>query len=189
MTISGSAGQSDRPRRSLVLPDENTNGVEVRFPWLSIELNGSEIVRSACETETLPCRPASGSGYGVRSCFSPSQDFAGTRLSNGSIRRMGADGVRLSSRSTVADLRVESNLGNGIRTAGPSPVSGNVSKWNVLAGIVVGQGSIVSQNVVNFSVGSGIDAASGTIVSGNTVLASGEASAGSYGLHLHSTAA
>ena len=97
VTIDGSAGKSYRLTTSLIVPDENTNGIDVRAPWVSIDLNGFEIVRSGCEGETLPCLPESGTGYGVRSAFSPSQDYPGASVTNGSVRGMGADGVRLSS--------------------------------------------------------------------------------------------
>jgi len=189
VTIDGSSGKSYRLTSSLIVPDENTNGIDVRAPRVSIDLNGFEIVRSGCEGETLPCRPESGTGYGIRSAFSPSQDFPGASVTNGSIRGMGADGVRLSNQSKVTDLRVESNLGNGIRTAGSSLISGNVLKWNGLVGIFVGQGSTVSNNVVNYSEGSGIDASLGTAVSGNTVIANGHGPTGGYGLNLTPTAA
>jgi hypothetical protein len=71
VTIDGSAGKSYRLTSSLIVPDESTNGIDVRAPWTSIDLNGFEIVRSGCEGETRPCIPESGTGYGVQSAFSP----------------------------------------------------------------------------------------------------------------------
>lgn len=180
VTIDGSAGKSYRLTSSLILPDENTNGIDVRAPWVSIDLNGFEIVRSGCEGETRPCLPVSGIGYGVQSAFSPSQDFPGASVTNGSIRGMGADGVRLSRQASVTNLRTASNRGNGIRTSGSSLISSNIVKWNGEDGIVVGQGSVVSGNVVAFSGSSGIDnsSGSGTAVSGNTLLGNGDSGTG-----------
>ena len=178
VTIDGSAGKSYRLTGDLIVPDESTNGIDVRAPRTTIDLNGFEIVRSGCEGETLPCIPESGTGYGVQSAFSPSQDFPGTAVTNGSIRGMGADGVRLSQQASVTNLRIESNRGNGIRTSGDSVVSDNILKRNGENGIVVGQGAIVSRNVVNSSDISGIDPGPGSAVVANTIMSYGGSGVG-----------
>lgn len=148
--IDGSAGGSYRLTSNLVVPDENTNGISVAAPSISIDLNGFEIVRSGCEGATTDCKPESGSGVGV--VMSPAS--IGGSVRNGSITGMGAHGVQSSAHQTEAkDLRL---------------------RWNRFTGVAVGHGSIVTGNTSYGNGGDGFRAGNGSVVSGNTAYDNGE---------------
>ena len=61
VTISPGVGGSFRLTSNLIVPDENTDGILVNTPSISIDLNGFEIVRSGCEGATTDCT-AKGTG-------------------------------------------------------------------------------------------------------------------------------
>ena len=151
ITIDGSAGRSYRLSSDLIVPDANTNGIEVNTSSVSIDLNGFEIVRSGCEGATTDCKPEVGSsGTGIKG------DNYGISLRNGSVTGMGY-GIQLG--STLGDQAVVKNLR---------------VRWNRIHGIQVGTGAIVSGNSVYANGGKGILAGNGAIISGNTISTNGE---------------
>jgi len=98
ITIDGTAGRSYRLTGDLIVPDENTDGIQVSTSSLTIDLNGFEIVRSGCEGATSNCTPASGSGSGVEYTSSSNR---GISVKNGSITGMGSYGVILGEQAEV----------------------------------------------------------------------------------------
>lgn len=62
VSIDGISGKNYRLTSDLLIPDENTNGIDVNTFNISIDLNGLSIVRSGCENNaacvavtSLPC--------------------------------------------------------------------------------------------------------------------------------------
>lgn len=157
-----SAGGSYRLTGNLIVPNENTHGILVTEPSVTIDLNGFEIVRSGCEGVTSDCTPASGTGHGV---YASGSSFRGLVVKNGSITGMGSDGVRTGRNAEVSNVRVRWNREIGINALEGSVISGNTAHGNGL-GIRAEESTIVN-NAVHENAGSGI-VASGSI-SGNTV--------------------
>jgi hypothetical protein len=188
VTIDGTAGKSYQLTSDLVVPDENTNGIDVRARDVSIDLNGFQIARTGCELGTFPCGLQPGTGTGIRAAFSPSQDFPGTAVTNGTVVGMGLDGIRLSRNARVSRLQCQLNAGYGIRTFSEAIVSENIVHENGDDGIFVTSYSDVSGNVVHSNGGSGIDAGTGSSVARNTVSRNGFGTGGGFGLDLDATA-
>lgn len=193
VTINGSAGRSYRLTSDLIVPDENTHGIQVSAPSISIDLNGFEIVRSGCEGATSNCTPVSGTGSGV---FVSNNIYHGVSVRNGSITGMGNHGAFLFGHQAEAKgLRVRwnrdrgllagiasivsgntaySNGDQGISAGGGSTISNNTAYGNGTVGIHAGDGSTVSGNTAYSNGGDGINAGSGSTVSGNTAFTNGD---------------
>ncbi len=60
VTIDGTAGRSYRLTGDLIVPDENTDGIKVSTPSVTIDLNGFEIVRSGCKGRSATALPPRG---------------------------------------------------------------------------------------------------------------------------------
>lgn len=183
VTITGRGEGSYRLTTSLVVPDENTHGIEVTAPRVTIDLNGFEIVRAGCAGTSTDCTPASGTGSGV---IDPQGLRSGIVVKNGTITGMGVRGVSLGSFSTVSDLRVRWCRVQGIFTLDASSIERNVVWDNNDVGILVlsssgspGSGSRILDNIVidNGDVGISVNDG-GSIVRGNT--ARGNAQDGIY---------
>jgi len=165
ITIDGIAGGSYLLTSNLIVPDEDTNGIQVNTSSISIDLNGFEIVRAGCEGATKDCTPKSGFGAGVR--ISPER--LGVSVKNGSITGMGWAGVYLAGeQSEATGIRARWNRLYGIFTGPGAIVSGNSAFGNLGIGIRVGEGSTVSGNTAYKNGDDGIQALSGSTVSGNT---------------------
>jgi parallel beta-helix repeat protein len=186
-------GGSYRLTGDLVVPDENTDGIDVVVSppaEVTIDLNGFSI-RGPVTCSGYPptsCSPAGGSGVGVR--FTGG---AGTRLRilNGTIRGMGSAGVSepvgddltvesLRVRDTqsgivaydharVVDTEVENALVQGIYVGVASLVRGCTVMYGGGDAVTVGPGSTVAGCTVSGNGGRGIVASSAATVTGNTV--------------------
>lgn len=182
---------SYRLTSNLVLPNENSSGVQVNAPNVSIDLNGFSILRSGCEAG---CSQVSGAGTGIGVGIFPA---SGASVRNGSIIGMGSWGVVLDTASAceVRNLRVGLSGIEGIRVGNNSIVSenavygsgefgihalGSVVTGNSLqdngdssgdAGIVAVDSTISGNRVINSGGDAGIQASASTIL-GNTVLGS-----------------
>ncbi len=182
ITIDGSAGGSYRLTSNLIVPDENTDGIVVNSPNISIDLNGFEIVRSGCEGAIVSCMPESGSGSGVSV---PNAASFGVSVRNGSITGMGQWGAFLNGHQAEAKgLRVRWNRIDGIHTGNGSTISGNLTYGNGADGIIANPGSTVSGNTSVSNGSDGIVALSGCLVQRNTVRSNE-----GYGLSLSGDAA
>lgn len=171
ITLDGSAGASYRLTSNLVVPDVNTNGIQIAAPSLTIDLNGFEIVGSACVLALDMCRPGAGGGSGI---VRMNEEFRGTTVKNGSITGMGFWGVRLGRQSEVRGMRVRWNAVDGIFVGHASIVSENTSYENGVHGIVAGSGSTVSNNSSFGNVRDGIFSTLGSTIEGNSVMENGE---------------
>lgn len=190
-------GTSYKLTGPLVVPDENTDGIEVTASSVSLDLNGFEIARSGCVGATESCVSETGSGFGVNG------PVVGLSVSNGSVIGMGQYGVRIGSNCHAKNLRlrwnrrgglvgdsgnvVESNTAyrngdDGIYLGAGSVVSGNAVWGNGFDGIFVSQGSVVSDNSVYDNGFDGIQSSGGSLIQGNAVLRNG-----GYGLALFPT--
>ncbi len=166
ITIDGTAGRSYRLTSDLIVPDENTDGIDISSPSISIDLNGFEIVRSGCEGATTDCTPDSGTGSGVRV---PNSSYFGVSIRNGSVVGMGEYGVYLqSSQSEAVGLRVRWSRYHGIVAGNASTMRDNIAYGNGWDGISVGTGCTVSGNTAYDNGTDGIDAGAGSTASGNT---------------------
>lgn len=188
ITIDGTAGKSYRLTSNLIVPDENTNGIDVDFINVSIDLNGFSIVRSGCENSVVNCTAASGTAIGISV---DNISHFGLSVINGSIIGMGADGINniagsgyfnhlklnwnrgkgLITRdySQVFNSNASNNGGNGIEIYEGSMAKNNVVAFNGIHGLSGFEFSIMEGNISNGNVRYGIEAGVGAIVKGNTV--------------------
>ncbi len=171
ITIDGTAGGSYRLTSNLIVPNENTDGITVSSPSISIDLNGFAIVRSGCEGAITDCTPASGTGSGV----TVSGAFNGVSVRNGSVVGMGAFGVDLySAQGEAVGLRVRWNRSGGIWASTASTIRDNIVFGNGSNGIFTHNGSTVSGNTTYDNGADGIYTATGSTVSGNTAHGNGD---------------
>jgi len=166
VTIDGTAGRSYLLTSDLIVP-EDTHGIQVTSPSISIDLNGFEIVRAGCEGATLNCTIKSGSGSGVHVL---SSSYYGVSVRNGSITGMGEWGAFLNGQQAEAEgLRVRWNGFDGIHTGEGATIRDNLAYGNGADGIIANPGSTVSGNTSNSNGSDGIVALSGCLVQRNTV--------------------
>jgi hypothetical protein len=176
VTIDGSAGGSYRLTSNLIVPDENTDGIVVSTPSVTLDLNGFEIVRSGCEGAYIGCTPASGTGIGI-ALQNSSSYYRGMVVKNGNITGMGSAGVHVGESSTVTGLHVRWCRSLGIGANEGSTVEGNIVDGSE-TGIIAFGASRVQRNVVtNFTLsgiflqaeggyGDNVVKGSGTTISG-----------------------
>ena len=161
------ASGSYRLTSNLVVPNENTAGIQVATDNISIDLAGFEIRGPVvCSGTPLACTPSSGTGSGVQRTLAT---LSGISLRNGSIRGMGGNGAILGVQSEVTNVRARWNRVDGIRTDIGSTVLGNTAYQNGGDGIQTSTGSTVSGNTTYQNASIGIQAGTGSTVSGNTV--------------------
>ncbi|MEE8164569.1 MAG: right-handed parallel beta-helix repeat-containing protein [Myxococcota bacterium] len=176
VTIDGTAGTSYRLTGDLIVPDDDTNGIRVNAPSVTIDLNGFEIVRSGCEGTTTDCttKRGLGTGVGVEEGLPSSQEIFGITVKNGSITGMAHYGVYLGEQAEVSGLRVRWNRFDGIRVDKGSIVSGSTAYENGRNGIYAKAGSTVLGNAVYENGYHGISVFAGSIVSGNAAYRNGD---------------
>ncbi len=160
------AGGSYRLTSNLIVPNENTDGIELETPNVTIDLNGFEIVSLGCVGATTNCTPSPGTGRGIS--ISTSFTNPGVAVSNGTITGMGFSGIILSEQSKVTNMRVRWNVIHGIEVHNASIVSGNTVYENGLHGITCDR-SLVTGNTVYGSGNFGIDDSFGSLIAGNIV--------------------
>jgi parallel beta-helix repeat protein len=170
LPVTISAAGSYRLTSNLVVPDPNTDGIQLSAPDVSIDLGGFEIVGAGCVGATTSCTPATGTGIGVNAT---SLGIPGASVSNGSITGMGGFGLRLGIQAKVTHLRVRWNRSVGIFAYLGSGISGNIVYENGGSGIEAEDGASISGNTAFGNGGSGITAGDGSTVSGNTSDANG----------------
>jgi parallel beta-helix repeat protein len=194
------ASGSYRLTGDLTPPDSNTHGVQILVSALdtTIDLNGFSIVGpNVCIGLPVTSCTAPGSGVGILLDFG--NERVGVTIRDGTIRGMGADGIRawgntvrmrisdvmlihngrngldLSggsfSMALVSEARAHENGDNGIVVIGGSSVEDSVSRGNASSGITCGPGSSCrfSDNVVSRNGGAGIFAINATTIDGCTV--------------------
>ncbi|MBK7951166.1 MAG: right-handed parallel beta-helix repeat-containing protein [Deltaproteobacteria bacterium] len=172
VTINGSAGRSYRLTSDLVVPTENTDGIQISTDTIRIDLAGFEIRGPVvCSGTPLTCVPSTGTGSGVEANVAT---LSGISVRNGSIRGMGSFGVFLGIQAEVTELRVSSNRQYGIYASVGSTVSGSKANLNGTVGIYAEFGSVVSGNTAHHNGVSGIFVSSGSTVSGNTSYQNGD---------------
>lgn len=170
ITIDGAAGRSYRLTGDLVVPDENTDGIQVSADNITIDLAGFEVRGPVvCSGEPLACTPNAGTGSGIEGI----PLVTGISVRNGSIRGMGLNGVTLSFQAEVTHVRFRSNRRDGINVSRGSNVSSNTAYQNGSRGIFVEAGSTVSGNSVHQNGGHGIQTSAGSTVAGNTAFLNG----------------
>ena len=158
-------GGSYRLTSNLVVPNTNTSGIYVSASSVSIDLNGFEIVQSACEGATTNCTSTSGTGAGITVPLT-STTYFGISVKNGAITGMGY-GIYLDRQSEITNVRARWNRLVGIRVSGGSTVSGNTAYQNGLDGITA-CGSTVSGNSAYGNGSDGINGCAQSVVSGNS---------------------
>ncbi len=165
LPVTITASGSYRLTSNLVVPNENTSGIQLTSDNVSIDLAGFEIRGPVvCSGTPLVCTPSSGLGSGVQG----SRNQSGTSVRNGSIRGMGLSGLFLGVQAEVKNVRVRSNGRCGIDTSESSIISGNTAYQNGIAGICAKAGSTVSGNAAYQNGSDGIDGSSGSTILGNT---------------------
>ena len=186
ITIDGSAGKSYLLTGDLVVPDDDTDGIYINAPRVSIDLGGFEIISTAClATPNISCRPESGTGSGITAPTGIAT--AAPSVSNGNVTGMGLNGLTLSAGAIVSNVRAVWNRSNGISiftglitnslanqnsqsgiiAAGQSKISGNTVVLNGTHGIMASSDSIIIDNQAVRNTSDGINAGSNALVRGN----------------------
>ena len=161
-----SVAGSYRLTSSLVVPDDDTDGIRISTSDVGIDLNRFAVIRSACLNQNSICRPNSGTGSGIETTTTNSR---GISVRNGSVTGVGDIGVSLGEQAEVSDLLVRWNGGAGIVVGLGSKVSDTVVFGNGSDGIDSDSGSSVSDNTIYDNDGDGIETGSGCSVQRNTV--------------------
>ena len=171
ITINGSAGRSYRLTSDLVVPNENTDGIQVNTSDVGIDLNNFSIIRSGCVGATTNCTALAGTGSGVEFQSSTNR---GNSVRNGSITGMGNMGVYLGEQSEVINLRVRWNRIAGMDLGIISTISGVVAFQNGGVGISGSLGSAISSSTAYQNGTDGIVSNSGSTVSDSTAYDNGD---------------
>jgi len=165
--INGTAGKSYRLTSDLIIPDENTNGIDVASSNISIDLNGFSIVRSGCENTITDCTSLSGTGKGIST---GNTAYFGLSVKNGSIIGMGERGIsHIGSGGRFEKLNIRWSRDYGIGTGLRSILTDSIVSNNGGSGVFLGEGSIARNNTVSFNNNDGIDMRSGAMAINNTV--------------------
>ena len=166
--VSGSG--SYRLTSNLIVPDENTNGIEVNgyADTVTIDLNGFAILGStSCTGTPLVCSPT-GSGDGIRA----SSFIGGVVVANGTIRGMGRDGISVSGKGArIEAVRAISNGARGIAAGSAYVVSSSSAGYNGSWGIS-GYAGVVSNSAAYDNGSNGIHVSNST-VQGNVTTSNG----------------
>jgi len=105
---------SYRLSSNLIVPDGNTTAIEVLTSEVAIDLNGFSIIGASCVGFGAPCNPT-GTGAGIEAPFFVDN----VKVSNGSIRGMGGNGITLlGSSHFVERVHAKDNGGAGIVAGG-----------------------------------------------------------------------
>ena len=132
---------------NLTVPDENTTAIEVRADDVTVDLNGFAIigpVQCTAEDGSVSCAPE-GTGVGVLA----QDDSSPTVVRNGSVRGMGAAGVRIVS-GRVEGVRALENGETGI-SLGSGIVRGCLAESNGGFGINVTTSGTVEHSIALFN--------------------------------------
>lgn len=200
VTLNGASGRSYILTSDLIIPDENTDGVRVLTPNITIDLNGFSIIRSGCEST---CSAVVGTGSGV---WVTSGNYNSFSVFNGSVVGMGNKGLFLQGEyakvnsmkvsysgdmgiytdksALVFENQVINNGGIGISTGLSSQVKDNISSYNSLGGMSISNGSTIINNTVYNNGGDGIRAYEGCLLIGNSA-----SNNTGYGLNMNSSSA
>jgi len=168
LTINGNAGNSYILTSNLVVPDENTNGIEIQVSDISLNLNGFSIIRAGCGLDRDSCRPTAGSGIGIAESRPIGVIFiSGITIENGSVIGMGYAGIYfVAHQSKVQNVNVRWNRHIGISLGGSCIITGNTAFQNGW-GIGGGDSCVITDNTSKDNDGVGINAGTGSMVRGN----------------------
>jgi hypothetical protein len=153
---------------NLTVPNARTTAIEIAADDVTVDLNGFAIIGLPICLAPVgqPCLPT---GVGIRGVGVDS-----VTIVNGSVRGLGADGIRLSGRGHhVERVRAMSNGGSGIVVEDSAIVTGNIAVGNGRDGIRTGSGSVISGNVLRENAVNGIKSREGSVVSGNAIFTAG----------------
>jgi hypothetical protein len=172
VTIDGSVGKSYRLTSDLVLPDENSNGILIESPNVSIDFNRFGIIRQACiDLPSIECIATSGVGRGVTI---NSIVNTGISIFNGSITGMGESGISLGGVSQVNNVNVKWCRTSGVSVGTYSVVKNNIIHDNGTQGILTRSGTKIIDNLVYENGSNGIShSENGGYVYGNVVRKNG----------------
>jgi hypothetical protein len=145
VTIDAVAGKSYRLTSDLIVADENSDAIVISASSITIDMNGFDIVRSACAVDQTNCGVISGTGSGIKVDSTPTR--RGCVVYNGSVTAMGQFGVLLGEEAQIRNVR---------------------ARWNGLTGIGADAGSVIEGNTVLESGGAGIACGDDCLIKGNT---------------------
>jgi parallel beta-helix repeat protein len=162
------AAGSYRLTGNLATGSKNLTAILITANDVRVDLNGFTI---ACTFSLGPVLPrncaTAGGGSGV--AVDNPEIRRHTVVTNGTIRTMGDDGVRVGAESFVTRVRAINNDGRGILAGANSILRGNVASGNEGIGLGGGDASIVTDNIVRENNSIGISVLDDCSVTGNTV--------------------
>lgn len=146
----------------LVLPDENTTGIEISNSPVTVDLAGHAIRRANCAGSD--CALLAGEGFGIFGGAASS----GTTVRNGHVWGMGSVGLNLGTECIVDGADASRNGRSGIETQAGCVVSHCTAASNGVYGIRVGPGSSIQDSAARANGFAGFLAESGAVLRGNT---------------------
>lgn len=180
MTIDGTAGKSYRLSSDLAVPDEDTDAVVIAASSITIDMNGFDIVRSACALDEANCSAVVGTGSGIK--VDSTTDRKGCEVYDGSVTAMGQFGVLLGEQAQIRNVRARWNGLTGVGATAGSLLEGNTSYLNAGAGIACGDGCLIRDNTSRSNGGAGIIPGLGSGYVGNVVTGNGSTILGGISL-------
>lgn len=170
ITITGIAGRSYRLTSDLIVPDENTDVVQISGSDVSLDLGGFRIQGpNSCAGTPTTCK-LTGSGDGV--AVTDVVAVSGVEVVHGSVMGMGRRGVDLGDLAMVRELRSSQNGLDGISVNRSSTVTASVASRNGNSGIVANIDSSLSGCTASSNFSEGIFTL-GAAVSGCTASSNG----------------
>lgn len=134
----------------LIVPNQNTRGIEITATPVAIDLNGFAIRGPVTCPGSVPLCSPIGTGVGIYS------NQYGTRVRGGVIQGLGAFGLSLAAGARVEDVTLTQNGTGGVAVAAASLISGCTITNNGGPGVSVSYGSRVASNVIFRNAGLGI---------------------------------
>jgi parallel beta-helix repeat protein len=154
---------------NLVVPDENTRGIDIQVGFVTMDLNGFEISGPVtCTGQPVSCSPL-GVGTGIEG----GGDYVA--VLNGTVRGMGSAGVRLLQLGASAvRVRAEQNAGHGIVLGLYGSATECRALRNGWVGLIVDEGNVISRSVVSGNRRHGIQMGSDSVTVDNVLSGNGD---------------
>jgi hypothetical protein len=112
---------SYRLSSNLILPDANTNAIEITAEYVTLDLNGFSIIGPVvCSSDPAICpAPTQQTGISAQAASPGLPGPKGTRILNGTVKGMGATGIVLTGiGSSVEKVVASQNASGGLLVAG-----------------------------------------------------------------------
>ncbi len=126
-------------RGNIVVKHPNQNALDITASNVTLNLQGFSIIGTG----------ASGTGIGINVVSGVSN----VTITNGTVTKMGGDGVVVGPNSVVSSVKAMQNVGVGIQAGASSQLTNNVAVGNGGYGLMCGNDCLVTGNVATGNTG------------------------------------